>query len=108
MLEHSSFTSYVSFLSICPSSLLVELTAVLQEHALCDLPSPLYPEAYASGVALSTTRIAERAGYSHDDNAFMSLEMLKDICPAIPVHTIYGSNRDLMCVFSISRPAVPV
>ncbi|OSD01867.1 alpha/beta-hydrolase [Trametes coccinea BRFM310] len=65
------------------------------EHALCDLPTPSHPDLKA-GVTLSTTREQEAWGYSGHDDAHASLERLKDLCPAIPVHCIFGGQIDMV------------
>ncbi|KAJ2974055.1 hypothetical protein NUW54_g11954 [Trametes sanguinea] len=62
------------------------------EHALCDMPTAAHPD-LQEGVTLSTTREQEAWGYSGYDDAHASLERLKDLCPAIPVHSVFGDDR---------------
>lgn len=40
------------------------------------------------------TRAAEVAGYSHYEDAFEALELLKGLCPVVPVHSVVGTVQD--------------
>ncbi|KAI9060876.1 alpha/beta-hydrolase [Trametes sanguinea] len=65
------------------------------EHALCDLPTAAHPD-LQEGVTLSTTREQEAWGYGGYDDAHASLERLKELCPAIPVHSVFGGQIDMV------------
>ncbi|KAI0766213.1 alpha/beta-hydrolase [Trametes elegans] len=65
------------------------------ENALCDLPTATYP-GEKEGVTLACTRVQEVAGYTHHEDGFAALEMLKTLCPAMPVHTVFGGKRDMV------------
>ncbi|KAI0655356.1 Alpha/beta hydrolase fold-1 [Cubamyces menziesii] len=63
------------------------------EYGLRDLPSATYPD--KQGVTLATTRVQEVGGYVHYEDSFAAMERLKVICPAMPVHCIFGSVIDI-------------
>ncbi|KAI0363879.1 alpha/beta-hydrolase [Pilatotrama ljubarskyi] len=63
------------------------------EHALRDLPTALYPDK-KEGVTLAAARDQEAGGYSHHEDAFAAMERLKELCPAIPVHCVFGEIND--------------
>ncbi|TFK83326.1 alpha/beta-hydrolase [Polyporus arcularius HHB13444] len=65
------------------------------EYALCDLPTPTYPDR-TLGVTLATTRTQEISGYSGHEDGFAGLERLVLLCATIPVHTIFASNNDMV------------
>ncbi|KAI0365459.1 alpha/beta-hydrolase [Pilatotrama ljubarskyi] len=65
------------------------------EHALRDLPTAEYPDA-TEGVTLATTRASEAHGYSHYEDGFEGLDMLKVLCTAMPVHAIFGAQPDMV------------
>ncbi|KAI1791877.1 alpha/beta-hydrolase [Ganoderma leucocontextum] len=65
------------------------------EYGLRDLPTMTYPDAQ-SGVTLCCTRVQEVAGYIHNQDSVDTLERLKDICPVIPVHCVFGDRTDLI------------
>lgn len=71
-------------------------TPSLQQHTLCDLPTVTYPD--KKGVTLCVTRASEVGGYSHFEDAFEALELLKGLCRSLPVHAVFGEILDTMCV----------
>ncbi|KAI9068632.1 hypothetical protein FKP32DRAFT_1618366 [Trametes sanguinea] len=66
------------------------------EHALCDLPSAAHPDLKEGGATLAITREQERAAYSGYDDAEAGLARLKALCPAMPVHCVFGAQPDLL------------
>ncbi|KAI0730568.1 alpha/beta-hydrolase [Earliella scabrosa] len=68
------------------------------EHALRDLPTAIYPD-HTHGVTLCCTRDQEVGGYSYNEDGFDSLDRLKDVCPAIPVHCVFGEREDVIPEF---------
>jgi hypothetical protein len=50
------------------------------------------------GVTRRCTRDQEAASYVYFEDAFDSLDRLKELCASIPVHTILGSDIDLVYV----------
>ncbi|KAI0730579.1 alpha/beta-hydrolase [Earliella scabrosa] len=65
------------------------------EHALCDLPTPTYPDR-TTGVTLSCTRAQEAVGYIYHQDAIDSINRVSELCPVIPVHTIFGDRLDIV------------
>ncbi|KAM5530942.1 hypothetical protein V8D89_015387 [Ganoderma adspersum] len=65
------------------------------EYGLRDLPTMTYPDAQG-GVTLCCTRAQETVGYVYYQDAGDGLDRLKDICPAIPVHCIFGDRPDII------------
>ncbi|KAI0353720.1 alpha/beta-hydrolase [Trametes cingulata] len=63
------------------------------EHGLRDLPTALYPDK-REGVTLAAARAQEAGGYSHHEDAFAAMERLREVCPAIPVHCVFGEVND--------------
>ncbi|EIN09173.1 alpha/beta-hydrolase [Punctularia strigosozonata HHB-11173 SS5] len=72
-----------------------EVLDLYVEHALRELPTATYPDR-KEGVTLSCTREQESAGYIFHQDGIDSLERLKELCPAIPVHCIFGGKSDLV------------
>jgi hypothetical protein len=68
-----------------------------QEYALCDLPTPAYPNR-ADGVTLCCTRVQETVGYIYYQDAIDAINRVSELCQAIPVHTISGSKIDIVYV----------
>ncbi|KAH9852150.1 Alpha/beta hydrolase fold-1 [Lenzites betulinus] len=64
------------------------------QHALCELPTMTYPG--EEGVTLCVTRAQEVGGYSHYDDCFDALEIMKTLCSRMPVHTVFGEIIDLV------------
>ncbi|KAI8989198.1 hypothetical protein BD414DRAFT_486367 [Trametes punicea] len=67
------------------------------EHGLRDLPTAAYPE-LQEGVTLTTPREQEAGCYSAYDDAHISMERLKAICHAIPVHCVFSGINDMMSI----------
>jgi len=65
------------------------------DHGLRDLPTATYPDREV-GVTRRCTRDQEAASYVYFEDAFDSLDRLKELCASIPVHTILGSDIDLV------------
>ena len=68
---------------------------ILQKYGLRDLPTATYPD-NKEGVTRSCTREQAAQSYIYFEDAFDSLDRLKDLCHTIPVHTILGTNQDLV------------
>ncbi|KAI0648725.1 alpha/beta-hydrolase [Trametes meyenii] len=66
---------------------------LFMEHGLRDLPTAIYPDR-KEGVTLAAARAQEAGGYSHHEDAFAAMERLRHICPAMPVHTVFGEYND--------------
>jgi len=64
-------------------------------HGLRDLPTATYPDR-ATGVTLACTRAQESVGYIYHQDGVDGNERLKDLCPRIPVHCIFGAEIDLI------------
>ncbi|KAI8974038.1 alpha/beta-hydrolase [Trametes punicea] len=67
------------------------------EHGLRDLPTATYPD-LKEGVTLTAPREHEAGAYSDYDNAHIGMERLKEICPAMPVHCVFGEINDMVPV----------
>ena len=52
-------------------------------------------------MTLCCTRDQEVGGYSYNEDGFDSLDRLKDVCSAIPVHCIFGEREDVMYVADV-------
>ncbi|KAJ7463440.1 alpha/beta-hydrolase [Mycena galericulata] len=65
------------------------------QYGLRDLPTATYPDR-GSGVTLSCTREQEAVGYIYHQDGVDGNERLKDLCPRIPVHCIFGAEIDLV------------
>ncbi|KAJ7759148.1 alpha/beta-hydrolase [Mycena metata] len=65
------------------------------EYGLRNLPTATYPDR-TSGVTLACTRAQETVGYIYHQDGVNANERLKDICPKIPVHCIFGAEIDLV------------
>jgi len=65
------------------------------KYGLRDLPTATYPD-NKEGVTRSCTREQAAQSYIYFEDAFDSLDRLKDLCHTIPVHTILGTNQDLV------------
>jgi len=65
------------------------------EYGLRDLPSAKYPDK-KKGVTLCCTREQEAQSYIYFEDAFDSLDRLKELCLTIPVHTILGRTKNLV------------
>ncbi|KAI0316911.1 alpha/beta-hydrolase [Amylostereum chailletii] len=65
------------------------------DHALRDLPTGTYPDV-EGGVTLACTRVQEAVGYVYHQDGIDSLDWLKELCPAIPVHCIFGGRLDMV------------
>lgn len=78
----------------------MSLSDRMQEYALCDLPTPTYPDSI-SGVTLCCTRVQEAVGYIYHQDAIDAINRLSELCPVIPVHTIFGGRPDMMFVFRV-------
>lgn len=59
------------------------------------------------GVTLCVTRAQEVGGYSHYDDCFDALEIMKTLCGRMPVHTVFGEIIDLVYVASCFESGVP-
>ncbi|OJT14650.1 hypothetical protein TRAPUB_8808 [Trametes pubescens] len=77
------------------------------EHALRELPTAAYPDE-REGVTPSTTRAAEIAAYQHYEDALEAFQILRDLCAAIPVHSVVGSIQDRIPaeVHALAEPKV--
>ncbi|KAK7012836.1 alpha/beta-hydrolase [Favolaschia claudopus] len=64
-------------------------------YGLRDLPTAAYPDR-ANGVTLACTREQETVSYIYHQDGVDANDRLKDICPKIPVHCIFGSEIDLV------------
>ncbi|KAI8974039.1 alpha/beta-hydrolase [Trametes punicea] len=64
-------------------------------HGLRDLPTAAYPD-MKEGVTLTTTRDQEAGSYSHHEDGYAAMERLKVICPAMPVHCVFGEINDMV------------
>ena len=60
-----------------------------------DLPSARHID-NKEGVTRACTREQEAQSYAYYEDAFDSLDRLKDLCLTIPVHTVLGKNKDLV------------
>ncbi|KAJ7621153.1 alpha/beta-hydrolase [Roridomyces roridus] len=65
------------------------------KYGLRDLPTASYPT-QAQGVTLSCTREQESVGYVYHQDGVDANELLKELCPRIPVHCIFGAEIDLV------------
>ncbi|KAJ7320733.1 alpha/beta-hydrolase [Mycena albidolilacea] len=65
------------------------------QYGLRDLPTATYPDR-TTGVTLSCTREQETVGYIYHQDGVDANERLKDICPRIPVHCVFGAEIDLV------------
>lgn len=55
-------------------------------------------------MTLATPRSQESAGYGHHADAYIGLERLKEICPVMPVHCVFGQINNMVYV-SVLRPS---
>jgi hypothetical protein len=91
----SSFSGMYGISSMADISTDISHHIQHQDHGLRDLPTATYPDR-KEGVTRRCTREQEAQSYLYFEDAFDSLDRLKELCSAIPVHSIFGTEIDLV------------